>query len=469
MTQKRSRSLVSILTVGIFILFAASGLTATPSNATPVASLRDAPMEEEVEPEAGVDEVEAVSAEAGTEENPASAQPTVPWDSYPNVCETFTVIEGTKRVRNKNTGKLQYPIRYKRNRYDRKRSDQRRTREIIRLVAREMGADEAGQYLVDMIAHHESSWNPEAIHILNRDLEANLDAWENFSYDAGREKQLEEKLRTTSAKTKEFWKIKAQLADLRLYKGNAYWNSQLEYVHQIPERTLHGETTKEIEVVERRSVWAYGYGLFGMNSVLYMHVFDKTAPPWVLCGDEGIVAVVTAIWALREQQADCEYLTGKNPDKYGTDGGSARGVIRRFARGHCGDGKLGPAWRRLMADSDYSKHIDYDKAPDLGHNFTKFEMHRRNGKWVYTYETKKDPKTGETLLDKRGRPVYKRDDNGRKVKIPADRQAILAHMRTKVEEKGLFREQPLERKKPGSTPIVVAGTGSLAGGAVAAP
>lgn len=462
MTQKPTRSLVPSLTLGVILLTAAMGLTSSPSGATSTSLVRGVPdVEEETEIEEETsseeDEVDEIAEAPEERATPvAVAQPGDAWKTYPNACETFTVIEGAARVRNKKTGKMEYPIRFRRNRFNRKRGDQRRTRELIRLVAREMGADEAGQYLVDMIAHHESSWNPEAIHILNRDLDKNLEAWEHFSYDAGREMQLQQKLRTTSAKSKEFWKIKAELADLRMYKGNPFWNAQLEYVHKIPERTLHGETTEAMEFTERRSVWGYGYGLFGMNSVLYMHVFDKTAPPWVLCGDEGIVAVVTAIWALREQQSDCAYLTGKNPERWGTDGGNARGVVHRFASGHCGDGKFRGAWRRLMTSSDYDAHIDWDKAPDFGHLFPKYEMHRKRGKWVYTYETVKDPKTGETKRDERGRPVYRRDDKGRKVRIPTDRQAILAHMREKAAERGLLREQPLERKKPDSDPVVVA-------------
>jgi hypothetical protein len=451
---------------GAILLMAAMGLAASPTSATPKLFVRDIPVAEEdteIEEETASEESdtdELAEAPEGDETPVIAARPGEEWVDYPNACETFTVIEGSKRVKNEKTGKMKYPLRFKRNRFKRKRSDQRRTRELIRLVAQEMGANEAGQYLVDMIAHHESSWNPEAIHILNRDLDKNLEAREHFSYDAGREKQLQQKLQTTSAKTPVFWKIKAELANLRMYKGNPFWNAQLEYAHKIPERTLHAETTEAMEFTERRSVWGYGYGLFGMNSVLYTHVFDKTAPPWVLCGDEGIIAVVTAIWALREQQSDCAYLTNKNPERWGTNGGNARGVVHRFASGHCGDGKFRGAWRRLM--ESYDAHIDWDKAPDFGNLFPKYKMHRKRGKWVYTYETVKDPKTGETKRDERERPVYRRDSKGRKVRIPTDRQAILAHMREKGAEKGLLREQPLERKKPDSDPVVVATMGAAA-------
>jgi hypothetical protein len=453
MTQKQKRTTVPVLMLGIFFLFTAGMVLAEDPSDEPsetIADLDTSEVRQETEgqvpetPESSEEDEQSPVDEGTQSESEAPAAPSK-WAAYPNVCETFTVIEGSERVRNRD-GKLVYPVRYKRNRYDRKRSDQRRTRELIRLVAREMGADEAGQYLVDMIAHHESSWNPEALHILNRDREANLAAWERHSYDRGREIQLEKKLEEADARTREYWRIRAQLADLRLYKGNSFWDARLKYERKIPERTLHGETTEAMEVEEERSVWAYGYGLYGMNSVLFVHVWDREAPPWILCGDEGIVATVTAIWALREHQEECGYLTDKDEEKHGTDGGNARGVIRRFARGHCGDGRLGPVWRRLM--KEYGDHVDWDSVPDLGHKFTRYEMYRRNGKWVYRYEKEIDPETGKER--------YKRNERGQKIKVPADREAILAHMREKAAKAGLLREEPLERKQPDTEPVVVA-------------
>lgn len=468
MTQNQRRTFMPFLMLGMFLLLTGMGVTVTPSPSNATASpipLREAPPVEKAEdPEEAAEETAAKDPETESEEDTSAAGAVAPpgarWKEYPNVCETFTVIEGDTRVKNRD-GKLVYPVRYKRNRFKRTRRDQRRTRKLIRMVAREMGADAAGQYLVDMMAHHESSWNAEAIHILNPDLSANLEAWERHSYDPGREAEILEELERTSAKTKKFWKLKAKLADLRMYKGNPFWNVQLEYTHKVPERTLHGETTEAFEVTESRSVWAYGYGLYGMNAVLFTHVFDSEAPPWILCGDEGIVATVTAIWALREHQSDCAYLTDKNPEKYGPDGGNARGILRRFARGHCSDSRLGKAWRHLMALDDYDRHIDWDEAPDLGDKFPKYEMYKRNRKWRYRYATEKDPETGETKTDpETGKPIYKRDGFGRRIKIPTDRQEILAHMRKKAEEEGLLRSEPLERKKPAHKPVIVASRAS---------
>lgn len=362
-----------------------------------------------------------------------------------SVCETFVVIEGDTRIKNKH-GKWVYPVRYKRNRYKRTRKDLRRTQKLIRLVAKEMGADESGQYLVDMIARHESSWNPEAIHILNRDLTANLEAWEKHSYNPELEHALLQELEQVNAKQKRYWEIKAKLADLRLYKDNPFWNTQMEFLHKIPERTLHGETTPPIEFKEKRSVWSYGYGLYGMNAVLFTYVWDRNAPPWVLCDNEGIIATITAIWTLREHQKTCSYLSKQNPEKYGTDGGSARGVVHRFARGHCSDKRLGKVWQKLMAQ--YAEHVDWDVEPYLGDKFPRYKMKRKNGKWVYDYAKERDTLTGEIKRDEKGRPIYKRDSQGRKVKQPTDREEILAHMLEKAEKAGLLRTKPLEHKNP---------------------
>jgi len=393
------------------------------------------------------DESEGDVAQKDDAKTPDNEKTAPAWSQYPNTCETFTVIEGDTRFKNRK-GQRVYPVRHKRNRYERTGRDQRRTRKLIRLVAKEMGADEDAQYLVDMIAHHESSWNPYAIHILNEDLNANFEAWERHAYDAGREQKLLARMEEVGARASEYWQIKAELADLRLYKGNTFWDKKLAYQHVIPERTLHKETTPAQEFTEHRSVWAYGYGLYGMNAVLYTHWFDREAPPWMLCADEGIVATVTLIWALREQQEDCRYLSKDNPGKWGESGGSARGVIRRFARGQCNDRRLGPAWRRIM--KDYDRYVAWEKEPDFGENFTRFETHRRGGELKFRYEMEVDPETGKKHT--------KRDERGRKIKIPADREAILAHMHEKAARAGLLRERPLERDDPSSDDKVVIAT-----------
>jgi hypothetical protein len=357
------------------------------------------------------------------------------WASYPNVCETFTVLEGEKLVKNEK-GEKAYPVRHRRNRYDRKKSDQRRTRNLIRLVAREMGADEEGQYLVDMMAFHESSWMVETIHILNGDLAANRDAWERHSYSEKREAELLETLGKTDAKSSKFWDIKSTLADLRLYKNNPYWNAQLEYVRQTPERKIGDETAPAQEWKEYRSVWAFGYGLYGMNAVLFTHIIARDAPPWILCADEGIVATVNAIWALREQQATCQYLSSTVPEKYGSDGGSLRSIIRRWGSGQCRQGMPGKAWHRVLASvsADAAKEgvtLSWETVPSLGVDFPQYEM-----------------------VKKRGKLKYKKDAQGRKIRT--NPEAVFAHMRAKAEKAGLLRPSPLQRKDPSTAPVVVA-------------
>lgn len=430
----KTNTLPLLLLAVVVLLTAAS--SASPQR-DPSASLEhittDAPAEVEHEPERVEIEDEASpldSGSAGTDSFVANR-----WAQYANVCETFSVLEAEKLVKNKR-GERVYPLRYRRNRYDRKLSHQRRTRDLIALVAREMGVDREGQILVDMLAHHESSWNPEAIHILNGDLTANQDAWERHSYSEKREKELRAKLKETDARSQKYWAIKAQLADLRMYADNPYWHAQLEYTRHVPERAVAGGTVPAREFQEYRSVWAFGYGLFGMNAVLYTHVFAEDAPPWLLCSDEGIVAVVAAIWALREQQSTCEYLSKKDPEKYGADGGSVRSIIRRWGAGQCRKGvPNGAAWRRLMADAQ--KHTSrgtrfaWDTVPDFGNNFPKYEMEKRRGKWR-----------------------YKKDSEGRRIKT--DPEAVIAHMREKADAAGILRPEPLKRKNPGTEPVVIA-------------
>lgn len=367
------------------------------------------------------DEVDAASAPAR-------------WASYSNVCETFTVFEGAKMVKDKK-GKKHYPVRHHRNRYDRKKSDEKRTRELIRFVAKEMGADEEGQYVIDMMAFHESTWNPEAIHILNGDLAANKNAWATHTYDAAREEKILETMKTTNVKSQKFWDFKAELAKMRRYKGNPYWDAQLEYSRQAPERVLGGEMFPAQEWKEYRSVWSFGYGLYGMNAVLFTHVLGRDAPPWLLCSDEGIEATVAAIWALRQQQADCMALSSSQPDKYGADGGSIRAIVRRWGVGQCNKGTPGPAWQRVISyvsktAAKEKVELTWETVPNFGEKFPQYEMVKRKGKWR-----------------------YKRDEKNRRIRN--NPEAVFAHMREAAAKAGLLRPQPLQRKDPTTVPVVV--------------
>jgi len=364
---------------------------------------------------------------------------TNPWHDYTNVCETFTVVEGTKKVRNKD-GQMVWPSRHRRNRYNRKKSDTRRTQALVKMVVKEMGGDADAQRIVAMIAMHESSFNPEAIHILNPDREANQKAWQRHNYSPYLEQSIESKMESASAKTNDenYYGLKSRLSDIRLYKGNPHWNDQLEYSYKIPEREHRGEKFPASEWTENRSVWAFGYGLYGMNAVLFTHLWDHEAPPWILCGDEGIEATISAVWALRRIQTECDGLSKQNAAKWGSEGGSARGVVRRFARGQCSDKRLGKAWEKLMEEiGEGDNGVDWDAHVDFGTKFTRYDRHMRGGKWRWT-----------------------RDEN--KKRVPADRTMILAHMREKAEANGLLREAPLTRKDPDSEPVIVKRNKSVA-------
>jgi hypothetical protein len=433
MPHKETRGEFKLIPILFFmlttIMLVGGASAVVPSASTEITAAQESATSqnyqaEEIEGDANGDASNVVLPREATRDVAMVANP---WHGYPNVCETFTVIEGTKQVKNKKGQKV-WPVRHRRNRYQRKHSDQRRTRDLIKMVVAEMGGDEDAQRIVSMIAMHESSWNPEAIHILNPDREANKKAWERHTHTLEAEQRIRERMQAASKKTNKdgYYGLKARMSDIQLYKGNPHWHDELEYTHRIPEREIHGETVPETTWLEQRSVWAFGYGLYGMNAVLFTHLWDKEAPPWILCGDEGIQATVAAVWALRRIQVECDSLSKDQPDKYGVEGGTAKGVVRRFGRGRCSDKRLGKVWRKLMAQID----IDWDSHPDFGTNFPRYEMKKRRGKLV-----------------------FRRDANRKKIRT--DRAEILAHMREKATKKRLLRKAPLERKDPDSVPVIV--------------
>ena len=77
---------------------------------------------------------------------------------------------------------------------------------------------------------------------------------------------------------------------------------------------------------ESSSRWSYGYGPFGFNPTYFLPLWDVDAPPWVFCNDDGIAAIVTAVWAARRAQRECRQ------EGYGD---SYEAVNRRFSSGSC--------------------------------------------------------------------------------------------------------------------------------------
>jgi hypothetical protein len=343
----------------------------------------------------------------------------VAWSDYPYQCETFRVMEGKDRVRSRTLGQMVYPVNFRRNRERMTHADRRRTYALVRMVATEMGFD---PNLVEMHASHESSGRPETIHILNPDRDANQDAYDRHSFSKEREASLRDQMSQISVHDRQYWRLKSRLVDTVRYKGNPHWETKLKYTRFIPERPpVPAESWDETQ-----SVWWYGYGLYGMNAVLYTHIWDSKAPPWIMCSDEGIVATVMYVWVARDAKSKCEALTAKDSEKYGSDGGNNRGIIRRMAKGRCGKGTLGPVWRRLMREFEKEKGVDWDASAQVGEKWPAWELYRN----------------GEPKRDKMGR------------KIPTDRLKVLEYMRKKAKKRGLLRTKPLARA-PGTEPRLV--------------
>ena len=347
-----------------------------------------------------------------------------PWVEAPFVCETFDVYENVGRVRLK-AGGFTYPSRYKRNRYRHKllTVDKQRTYALVRMVADEMDFE---PLLPEIHASHEVSGKYEAIHILNNDRSANKKAWEKFSYSETKEKKLMDEMASLSPQGGKYWRVRDALRYVQMYKGNKHWNTYLKYTRHIPERVgTGGEVIEGDGYDESRSVWWFGYGLYGMNAVLYTQVWDNQAPPWIMCSHEGIIATISYVWVARDASYKCEELSRKDPEKYGTDGGSNKGVLRRMAKGQCGKGRLGPKWQGMMKSFE-GRGIDWDAPAKVGAKWPQFEMYSN------------------------GKP--RRDDAGNR--IPTDRKKVLDHMVAKAERLGLLREEPLERPE-GTAPRMV--------------
>lgn len=220
-------------------------------------------------------------------------------------CERFRVLVDERGHR-----------RYKRERLPWSQADEKRFSGLIRLVAREMGADPR---LFQAWAMRESTLRPSAIHVLNPDLEAASSAWRRFQYDPSVEMELEQTLQHLSPTGSEYWTTKARLNRVQTFRANAYLQDMIDYELRLSD----GSTSRDLE-----SIWAFGYGPFGFNPAYYLPVWDAKSPPWVFCGDDGLIAIVTAIWAARDHQRECEQAGMK---------GSYAVINRRFGSGHCID------------------------------------------------------------------------------------------------------------------------------------
>ncbi|MGH1341895.1 MAG: hypothetical protein ACRBN8_10110 [Nannocystales bacterium] len=194
------------------------------------------------------------------------------------------------------------------------KADRDRFRLLVTMVAREMGAEPR---LLHAWSMRESTYQPSALHVLNPDVNGATQAWRKYAYDADEEVELETALAQTDATDPRYWKLKGKLARLRRFKGNQHLYAEVQYDRITPDGTV---------TEARGSAWAFGYGPFGFNPAYFVQVWDSKAPPWIFCHDDGIPAIVTAIWSARAHQRECEAAG---------IGGSYNVLNRRLGRGHC--------------------------------------------------------------------------------------------------------------------------------------
>ncbi len=242
--------------------------------------------------------ISGVGVTSGSVEGTLAANPVPRY-----VCENFEV-----RLNEKGQP------RYKRLRKSWTQEDKNRFKKLVEMVAEEMEADPR---LLRLWSLRESTYNPYAIHVLNPDLRAADRSWERHHWTSAKEAALREEMGRHSAKSKPYWKAKGELDRLFRFKDNRFFEDEVEY------EVVYKDGTR---VPERASRWSYGYGPFGFNPTYFLPVWDVNAPPWVFCNDDGIAAIVTAIWSARRHQRECRQ-TG-----YGE---SYETVNRRFSSGSC--------------------------------------------------------------------------------------------------------------------------------------
>jgi hypothetical protein len=251
--------------------------------------------------------------------------------------------------------------RYQRIRRPWTHSDQDRFAKLVSLVAAEMGAEPK---LLRAWAQRESSYRPTAIHVLNQDVEAATSAWRKLYYSPTEEAQLEAVMAEAGQRSDRYWKAKARLQKIRTFRGNRFLDDHVEYELVEPDGTVSRGT---------EPAWAFGYGPFGFNPAYFVPIWDAQSPPWIFCDEDGLAAIVTAVWAARTSQRDCE--------RQGF-GGSYAVVNRRFGTGHCAEvgpnAKFRTRARRLGLDPNARarlgskwKRASTDRAEILAHMRTR--------------------------------------------------------------------------------------------------
>lgn len=271
----------------------------------------------------------------------APRRPTPTWSAFDsaNRCERFRLTFDDGRPR------------YQRIRRRWTRDDRRRFASLVNLVAHEMGAEPR---LFRTWALRESSYRPHALHVLDPDVEAATAAWRRLRYSPTEEAELQQVLASASPRSSTYWEAKARLHRVQTFRDNDYLDATLPLEVVAPD----GSTSQGSE-----HAWRFGYGAFGFNPAYFVPVWDARAPPWVFCQDDGLAAIITAVWVARAAKRECE--SQGLPGSYAV-------VDRRFSRGHCGP--VGP--KAKFRERAQRLGLDPDQPAQLGRKWPRSETDR---------------------------------------------------------------------------------------------
>lgn len=253
------------------------------------------------------------------------------WEPYPYTCTDIVAYETRKG-----------DLIFKSTNDEIPESQTERTREIVKLVASEMGADPR---LFLIWAKRESKFRYDIVGVHPSDISANQDAWEDHRWSTEKHSYLSDILEDPTHEN--YWKAKGEYQKIQKFVDNPYYNHEISVPVFIKNSD---EPSKYVKV----NAWSFPYGLYSMNSALYG---EPDMPPWAHCDDDGVFSTIKAVWASRKFQNQCESL-GFVGD-YGT-------IDRRFSRGHCMEN----------ASKDFSKraashHLNVKTRARLGKKFPK--------------------------------------------------------------------------------------------------
>lgn len=186
-----------------------------------------------------------------------------------------------------------------------------KAKEIAKLVAEEMGADER---LILLWGTRGSDWHSTSLHLMEEDLKYDRQEYLRYSWSQSKHNKWSNLFDESKPTNSNYWKAKHQLNIIDTFKNNAFYSES--YVFE-------GKNKKENTI----PVFAIKHGALDINPIYFTKIWDTDAPPWIACNDHGLIQYIVAVWIARKFQKKC---TGKVPH------GDSYGVIdAMYARGRC--------------------------------------------------------------------------------------------------------------------------------------